>query len=125
MIQDRKRFLSMLNNMKEHILRYRKQTLMHEDRARKSIAAHEKIVFALGIGDPILTEYLMRVHIQESKADAMEINFGSRGRRTTSGLPTCRRRPGASGRRANPRPRGHDGRRERTPGAVLSKSGTG
>lgn len=76
LIQDRKRFLSMLSNMKDHILRYRKQTLMHFDRAQKSINAHKKIVFALKTKDPNLTEYLMRVHIQESKEDALEINFG-------------------------------------------------
>lgn len=78
LIQDRKRFLATLSTMKEHILRYRKQTLMHFDRARKSIDAHKKIVFALQAKDQILTEYLMRVHIQESKEDAMEINFGIR-----------------------------------------------
>lgn len=80
LIEDRKRFLSMLNNMKDHILRYRKQTLMHFDRAQKSIIAHKKIVFALKTKDPNVTEYLMRIHIQESKEDAMEINFGIRDR---------------------------------------------
>lgn len=78
LIQDKKRFLSMLNNMKDPILRYRKQTLMHFDRAQKSINAHKKIVFALKTKDPNLTEYLMRIHIQESKEDALEINFGIR-----------------------------------------------
>ena len=77
-IQDRKRFLFMLNNMKDHILRYRKQTLMHTDKAKKSIDAHKKIVFALQTRDPNLAEYLMRIHIQESKEDALEINFGIR-----------------------------------------------
>jgi len=86
LIPDRKRFLSMLNNMKDHILRYRKQTLMHSDRAQKSINAHKKIVFALTTKDPNLAEYLMRVHIQESKEDALEINFGiSKGENGSSG----------------------------------------
>ena len=84
LIQDRKRFLSTLNNMKEHILKYRKQTLMNFDRAQKSITAHKKIVFALKTRDPNLAEYLMRIHIQESKEDAMEINFGVRSREETS-----------------------------------------
>jgi DNA-binding GntR family transcriptional regulator len=83
LIRDRKRFLSTLSNMKEHILKYRKQTLMHLDRAEKSIAAHKKIVFALRTKDPNLSEYLMRIHIQESKEDAMEINFGVRSRQGT------------------------------------------
>lgn len=78
LIPDRKRFLFMLNNMKDHVLRYRKQTLMHSDRAQKSINAHNKILFALKTKDPNLAEYLMRIHIQESKEDALEINFGMR-----------------------------------------------
>lgn len=78
LIEDRKRFNAMLRNMKDHILRYRKQTLMHFDRAQKSINAHKKIVFALKTRDPNLTEYLIRIHIQESKEDALEINFGIR-----------------------------------------------
>jgi DNA-binding GntR family transcriptional regulator len=76
LIEDRKRFHAMLRNMKDHILRYRKQTLMQFDRARKSINAHKKIIFALKTRDPNLTGYLMRIHIQESKEDALEINFG-------------------------------------------------
>ncbi len=86
LIQDRKRFLFMLNNMKEHILRYRQQTLMHTDKAKKSIEAHKKIVFALQTRDPNLAEYLMRIHIQESKEDALETNFGIRnGERVSNG----------------------------------------
>jgi DNA-binding GntR family transcriptional regulator len=85
LIQDRKRFLFMLNNMKDHILRYREQTLLHADKAQKSINAHKKIVFALEAKDPNLAEYLMRIHIQESKEDALEINFGIRsGERDSS-----------------------------------------
>ena len=84
LIRDRKRFLSTLNNMKEHILKYRKQTLMNPDRAQKSITAHKKIIFALKTRDPNLAEYLMRIHIHESKEDAMEINFGVRSREETS-----------------------------------------
>jgi DNA-binding GntR family transcriptional regulator len=80
LIPDRKRFLSTLNNMKDHVLRYRKQTLMHSDRAQKSINAHKKLIFALNTKDPNLAEYVMRIHIEESKEDALEINFGiSRG----------------------------------------------
>ncbi len=78
LIQDKKRFITAINNMQDHILRYRKQTLMHFDRAEKSINAHKKIIFALGTRDPNLTEYLMRIHIEESKEDALEINFGIR-----------------------------------------------
>jgi len=75
-IHDKKRFRAFLDNMKDHILRYRKQTLTHMDRAEKSINAHKKILFALKTKDPNLTEYLMRIHIQESKEDALQINFG-------------------------------------------------
>jgi len=69
--------------MKDHINKYRKQTLMHFDKAQKSISAHRKIIFALETKDPNLVEYLMRIHIQESKEDAMEINFGTRNRQET------------------------------------------
>ena len=78
-IKDRKRFLSILNTMKEHILRYRKQTLTHADRARRSIDSHKKILFALKTKDPNLAQYLMMTHIQESMEDALESNFGVRG----------------------------------------------
>lgn len=81
LIQDKKRFIAAINNMQDHILRYRKQTLMHFDRAEKSINAHKKIIFALDTKDPNLTEYLMRIHIQESKEDALEINFGIKNKR--------------------------------------------
>ncbi|MHB8908225.1 MAG: GntR family transcriptional regulator [Syntrophales bacterium] len=76
LIEDKKRFHSMLRNMKDHILKYRKETLMHVDAAKRSIESHKKILLALKTKDPNLTEYLMRIHVQESKEDALRITFG-------------------------------------------------
>lgn len=63
-------------NMKEHMLRYRRDTLYHADAALRSIEAHRKILLALKLKDPNLCEYLMKRHIFESKVDAMRITFG-------------------------------------------------
>ncbi|MHB9098498.1 MAG: GntR family transcriptional regulator [Syntrophales bacterium] len=76
LIKDKKRFHSMLGNMKDHILKYRKETLFHVDAAKRSIESHKKILLALKTKDPNLTEYLMRIHVQESKEDALRITFG-------------------------------------------------
>lgn len=76
LIEDKKRFHSMLGNMKDQILKYRKETLLHVDAAKRSIESHKKILFALKTKDPNLAEYLMRIHVQESKEDALRITFG-------------------------------------------------
>jgi DNA-binding GntR family transcriptional regulator len=81
LIEDKKRFHSMLGNMKDHILKYRKETLLHVDAAERSIESHKKILLALKTKDPNLTEYLMRIHVQESKEDALRITFGIQSRK--------------------------------------------
>lgn len=73
---ERKRFKSLITNMREYVLRYRMDTLYHLDLAQKSINAHRKILLAFRLKDPNLAEYTMRRHIQESKEDAMIITFG-------------------------------------------------
>jgi len=75
-IRQRRRFQHLITNMREYILRYRMDTLHHLDLAQKSINAHRKILLAFRLRDPNVAEYMMRVHIQESKEDAMRITFG-------------------------------------------------
>jgi DNA-binding GntR family transcriptional regulator len=67
---------SIISNMKEHIMRYRRDTLHHPEAAQRAIDAHRKILFALKLGDPNLCEYIMKLHIHESKKDAIRITFG-------------------------------------------------
>jgi DNA-binding GntR family transcriptional regulator len=76
LIEQRRRFYSLITNMRDYILRYRKDTLLHLDLAQKTIEAHRKILFAFRLKDPNLAEYMMRLHIQQSKEDAMKITFG-------------------------------------------------
>jgi DNA-binding GntR family transcriptional regulator len=75
-IGQRRRFQNLISNMRDYILRYRMDTLHHLDLAQKSINAHRKILLAFRLKDSNLAEYMMRLHIQESKEDAMRITFG-------------------------------------------------
>lgn len=72
----KKKSNSIISNMKEHMLRYRRETLYHPEAAQRSINAHRKILFALRLKDPNLCDYIMKLHIQESKYDAIRITFG-------------------------------------------------
>lgn len=74
-IEQRKRFFHMITNIREYVLRYRKETLFQPVAAQRSIDAHRKILLALQVRDPNLCEYMMRLHIQEAKEDAMRITF--------------------------------------------------
>ena len=75
--KDKQRTNNIIANMKEHMLRYRKNTLYYLDAAERSIVAHKKVLFALQLRDADLCEYLIQKHIQESKEDAIRITFNN------------------------------------------------
>ncbi len=75
---DKKRTNNIIANMKEHMLKYRKNTLYYLDIANRTIAGHKKIILALQTRDPDLCEYMMRKHIMDAKDNAIRITFGNR-----------------------------------------------
>ena len=70
-ISHKPRLFSMIEDIREYVLRYRKNTLVHQKGARRSIAGHKKILLALGLGDPSLCERVMRNHVYEAKEDTL------------------------------------------------------
>lgn len=67
------RLFSLIEDMREYVLRYRENTLVHLKGARRSIAGHKKILLALGLGDPSLCEHIMRNHVYEAKEDTSQL----------------------------------------------------
>lgn len=65
------RLYSMIEDMREYVLRYRKNTLLQLQAAKRSIAGHKKILMALELGDARLCERIMRTHIREARGDTM------------------------------------------------------
>jgi len=76
--KDKQRTNNIIANMKEHMLKYRKNTLYYLDIARRTIAGHKKIIIALQTRDPDLCEFMMRKHIMDAKNNAISITFGDR-----------------------------------------------
>ena len=68
-ISQKPRLLSLIEDMREYVLQYRKNTLVHQRGARRSIAGHKKILLALELGNPSLCEQIMRNHVYEAKED--------------------------------------------------------
>ncbi len=66
----RPRLHSMIEDMREYVLRYRKSTLTSPSAAKRSIIGHKKIVMALELHDPLLCEQVMRAHVHEAQVDA-------------------------------------------------------
>jgi len=66
----------LMKDLRQYILRYRKDTLQHMHGARRSIDGHRKIMMALRLRDPDLCERIMREHIQEAREDALFSLFG-------------------------------------------------
>jgi DNA-binding GntR family transcriptional regulator len=62
---------SIIEDMREYVLRYRKNTLAHHDGVRRSISGHKKILMALDLREPQLCERIMRKHIYEAKEDTI------------------------------------------------------
>ena len=76
LIADKPRLQGLMVDLRQYILRYRKDTLQHTHGARRSIDGHRKIMMAMRLGDPDLCERIMREHVQEAREDAMNSLFG-------------------------------------------------
>ena len=72
MIADKRRFHSLIVNMRKYVLRYRKDTLQYLDAGRRTIEGHRQLLSALKMREPDLCERVMRIHIRQSMADALE-----------------------------------------------------
>ena len=76
LVSDKYRLHHLIVNMRKYVLRYRKDTLQYPDGEERAIEGHRKIILALRLHDPELCERIMREHIQEAKADALQTLFG-------------------------------------------------
>lgn len=76
--KDKKRTNNIIANMKEHLLKYRRNTLYYLDIAKRTIAGHKKIILALQTRDPDLCEFMMKKHIMDAKENAIRITFGNK-----------------------------------------------
>jgi len=72
LIAHKRRFYSLIANMREYVLRYRKDTLHYLNAAKRTIDGHRKIILVLRLKDPDVCEWVMRQHIQEAKEDALQ-----------------------------------------------------
>ncbi len=77
MVADKRRFHSLIVNMRKYVLRYRKDTLLSLGAAKRASEGHRRIILALKLRDPDLCERLMRVHIGQSKEDALQTNLAA------------------------------------------------
>ena len=71
MVQHKKQLCRLLVNMRENVLRYRRDTLHTPEGAKRTIQGHRRILLALSLEDPDLCEKTMREHINEAKEDAL------------------------------------------------------
>jgi DNA-binding GntR family transcriptional regulator len=60
--------------MRKYVLRYRKDTLQNLGAGKRAIDGHRQILLALKLKDPELCERVMRIHIRQSKEDALQTN---------------------------------------------------
>lgn len=65
------RLYSMIEDIREYTLRYRKDTLLYRKGVQRSIEGHKKILLALDTGDPTLCERIMRKHVDEARDDTL------------------------------------------------------
>ena len=72
MVADKRRFHSLIVNTRKYVLRYRKDTLQYLDAAKRSIEGHRLILLALKLKDPEICERIMRIHVRQSKEDALQ-----------------------------------------------------
>ena len=75
MVSHKPRLHNLIVEMRQYVLRYRKATLQHLAGAGRTIDGHRKIILSLRLKDPDLCEGVMREHIHEAKADALQANF--------------------------------------------------
>ena len=74
LVADKRRFHSLIVNMRKYVLRYRKDTLQYLGAAKRAIDGHRQILLALKLKEPELCERVMRTHIRQSKEDALQTN---------------------------------------------------
>jgi len=93
MVADKRRFHNLIVNMRKYVLRYRKDTLQYLGAAKRADDGHRQIVLALKLKDPELCERVMRVHIRQSKEDALQTHREAeeRGAGPASGEESPRR----------------------------------
>jgi DNA-binding GntR family transcriptional regulator len=72
MVAQKRRFHSLIVNIRKFVLRYRKDTLQYLGAAKRAIEGHRQILLALKIKDPELCDRVMRNHIRQSKEDALQ-----------------------------------------------------
>jgi DNA-binding GntR family transcriptional regulator len=100
MVADKRRFHNLIVNMRKYVLRYRKDTLQYLGAATRAGDGHRQILLALKLKDPELCERAMRVHIRQSKEDALQTNREAKER--GSGPVSKRESPHRFGRERNP-----------------------
>jgi DNA-binding GntR family transcriptional regulator len=74
LVADKRRFHSLIVNMRKYVLRYRKDTLQYLGAAKRASDGHHKILMSLKLKDQELCERVMRIHIRQSKEDALQTN---------------------------------------------------
>ena len=67
LVADKRRFHSLIVNMRKYVLRYRKDTLQYLGAAKRASDGHRQILLALKLKEPELCERVMRTHIRQSK----------------------------------------------------------
>jgi DNA-binding GntR family transcriptional regulator len=77
LITDKHRLYHQMVTMRQYVLRYRKNTLETPKGGSRTVNGHRTIVLALRLRDADLCERVMREHIQQSKADALQFLFES------------------------------------------------
>jgi DNA-binding GntR family transcriptional regulator len=77
MVADKRRFHSLIVNMRKYVLRYRKETLQSLEAGQRAGEGHRQILLALKTKDPEICERVMRVHIRQSMEDALQSNRGA------------------------------------------------
>ena len=70
--RERPRLYGLIEDMRDYVVRYRKNSLITKESALKSIDGHRKILLALSLGDRHLCEQLMRNHVKEAFEDALQ-----------------------------------------------------
>ena len=66
---EKPRLYHLIEDMRDYVIRYRKNTLVNLKGVQRSIVGHKKIVMALSLGDPQLCEHVMRNHVHEARED--------------------------------------------------------
>ncbi len=75
MVTERERLHRMMVEMRQYVLRHRRDTLQHPDAGKRTLDGHRKILLGLRLKDPDLCERMMREHIQQAKEDALQTLF--------------------------------------------------